>query len=134
MRDPGSAKPQTSSAPIASAWLRVLLIFLVIEKVIQHIVVTVALAVDLGGIRASLAYDFRFFLVAGAVEALLFALGGWGILNAKAWARWLLVALALVDIIGEFVAQGTLLITITVSFLVAVILLGVSLTYRPTKR
>ncbi len=36
---------------------------------------------------------------------------------------WLLTLLALVDIVGEFVAQGTLAINITVSFLTAIAVL-----------
>ena len=141
MGNPHVPMPETSdtsdtsdtSMPKNGTWIRVLLVLLVIEKVIQHLVVTLALIFDLGGIRASLAHDYRFFLVAGAFEALLFAFGGWGVLRKKSWAGWLLLILALMDILGEFVAQGTLLITINVSFLVAVILLVVSLLYRSTR-
>jgi hypothetical protein len=64
-----------------------LLVLLVNEKVTQHlaviVAVIVALIVDFGGIRASLALDYQFFLVVGAFEALLFALGGWGILRRR---------------------------------------------------
>jgi hypothetical protein len=130
---PDTSDTSSTSMLKAGLWIRVLLVLLVIEKVIQHLAVTVALIFDLGGIRASLALDYRFFLVAGAFEALLFAVGGWGVLRKKSWARWLLLVLALMDIVGEFVAQGTLMITITVSILVAVILLVVSLLYRPTR-
>lgn len=119
--------------PKTRLWIRVVLFLLVIEKVIQHLAVTVALIFDLGGIRASLALDYRFFLVAGAFEALLFSCGGWGVLRKQSWARWLLLILALMDFFGEFVAQGTLMITINVSILVAVLLLVFCLLYRPTK-
>jgi hypothetical protein len=119
--------------PKTGLWIRVVLFLLVIEKVIQHLAVTVALIFDLGGIRASLALDYRFFLVAGAFEALLFACGGWGVLRKQSWARWLLLILALMDFFGEFVAQGTLMITINVSILVAVLLLVFCLLYRPTR-
>lgn len=134
MRDPSSARSETSSARVTGGWMRVVLVLLAVEKVIQHVAVTVALFFDVRNIRTGLALDFRFFLVAGAVEALLFALGGWGVLSAKPWAKRLLLVLALMDIIGEFVAQGTLLITINVSFLVAVALLGLSLAYRQAQR
>jgi hypothetical protein len=119
--------------PKTGLWIRVVLFLLVIEKVIQHLVVTVALSFDLGGIRASLALDYRLFLVAGAFEALLFACGGWGVLRKQSWARWLLLILALMDFFGEFVAQGTLMITINVSILVAVLLLVFCLLYRPAR-
>jgi hypothetical protein len=42
----------------------------------------------------------------------------------------LLIGLALFDIIGEFVAQGVISIVITVSFLVATLLLILTLVYR----
>lgn len=134
MRDPSSARSETSSARVTGGWMRVVLVLLAVEKVIQHVAVTVALFFDVRNSRTGLTLDFRFFLVAGAVEALLFALGGWGVLSAKPWAKRLLLVLALMDIIGEFVAQGTLLITINVSFLVAVALLGLSLAYRQAQR
>lgn len=134
MPDPSDpSDPSNTPMPKTGLWIRVVLVLLVIEKVIQHLAVTVALIVDLGGIRATLALDYRFFLVAGAFEVLLFAFGGWGVLRKQSWARWLLLVLALVDIIGEFVAQGTLMITINVSIVVAVILLVVSLLYRPMR-
>jgi uncharacterized membrane protein len=46
------------------------------------------------------------------------------------WATNLVVALALFDIVGEFVAQGRIDIVVTVSFVVATILLIVALIYR----
>jgi hypothetical protein len=138
MGNPRVPTPDTTDTsftpmPKTGIWIRVVLVLLVIEKVIQHLAVTVALIFDLGGIRAGLALDYRFFLVAGAFEALLFAVGGWGMLRKQSWVRWLLLVLALMDIVGEFVAQGTLMITINVSILVAVILLAVALLYRPTR-
>ncbi len=48
----------------------------------------------------------------------------------KTWAIRLVIAPALFDIMGEFVAQGKPGITITVSFLAATILLILSLVYR----
>jgi hypothetical protein len=130
---PHPSGPSITPMPKTGLWIRVVLFLLVIEKVIQHLAVTVALIFDLGGIRASLALDYRFFLVAGAFEALLFACGGWGVLRKQSWARWLLLILALMDFFGEFVAQGTLMITINVSILVAVLLLVFCLLYRPTR-
>lgn len=47
--------------PKTRLWIRVVLFLLVIEKVIQHLAVTVALIFDLGGIRASLALDITGF-------------------------------------------------------------------------
>jgi len=44
--------------------------------------------------------------------------------------RGAIAALALVDILGEFIAQGTALITVTVSFVVSIVLLLLSALYR----
>jgi hypothetical protein len=88
---------------------------------------------NLGDIRTRLALDYRVLLLAGAVEAALFAFGAWGQLANERWVRCLLMALALVDIVGEFAAQGTLSITITVSILVAFALLCLSLLSRRVK-
>lgn len=46
------------------------------------------------------------------------------------WVLNLIIALALFDIVGEFVAQGGISIVITLSFVVAVILLVLTLLYR----
>jgi hypothetical protein len=129
MRSAHTKTPDVSVAHPTSGWMRVVLVLLVIEKVIQHITVTLALYLDLGGIRAQLALDYRVFLLVGAMEAALFAVGVWGLLANKRWTPWLLITLALLDIAGEFVAQGTLSITITVSILVAFALLCLSLLY-----
>lgn len=114
----------------SSGWLRWLLLLLLAEKVIQHIVVTLAFASGWDGIRASVAFSYQIFMVAGAVLALLFALALWWLWRRDPWARGLIITLALIDIVGEFVAQGTLIITITVSLLVAIALLILALLYR----
>jgi hypothetical protein len=51
-------------------------------------------------------------------------------LTQQNWASNLVIALALFDMIGEFIAQGRIDIVITVSFLVATILLILALLYR----
>ncbi len=128
MRD---ALPRAATPPRnGGLWLRVIILLLIAEKVIQHIAVTLAFILDIGGIRASVALDYRLFLVVGAASAILFALGGWALVRRKPWAVGLIVTLALVDILGEFVAQGTLMITINVSFLVALALLVLALFSR----
>ncbi len=103
------------------------MLLLVAEKVVQHVAVTVAFAGNMGNIRASVAIDYRLLMVVGAMSAALFALDGWALLRRKSWANTLLIALALVDIVGEFAAQGTVAIVITVSFVVAVVLLILAL-------
>ncbi len=123
-------KPATTSRE-ARPWLRITLFLLCVEKVIQHVVVTFAFAVDWGGIRASVAFPYEILMVAGAVLASLFALAAWWVMRRDSWARGLIIALALTDIVGEFAAQSRVAITITVSLLVAVALLIAALLYRP---
>lgn len=69
-------------------------------------------------------------MIAGAVVALLFAASLWGMLRQTKGVLNLVLALALFDIVGEFVAQGKIRITLTVSFLVATLLLILTLFYR----
>jgi hypothetical protein len=114
----------------AIPWLRLLLLLLLCEKVIQHGAVTIAFALDLAHLRARVAVDYRFFLFAGVALTILFALCVWGLLQRRPWISGTIVTLALVDIAGEFVAQGTVMITVTVSFLVAIVLLVLSALYR----
>ncbi|MCA9872322.1 MAG: hypothetical protein KC441_01670 [Anaerolineales bacterium] len=111
-------------------WVRYVLIVLVAEKIVQHIFVTLAFFLDWQGIGATVAVNPQVLLVLGAIAAILFALSLWGLLSQQKWAVNLIIGLALFDIIGEFVAQGTMGIVINVSFLVATVLLILALFYR----
>lgn len=105
-----------------------LLIFLSLEKFIQHMFVTYAFAVDMQGIRSTVVVDHRILMVTGFLVGLLFLANVPGLYHHTPRSRIVLGGLALFDFVGEFVAQGTLAIQITVSFLVAtmiLILLGV---------
>lgn len=75
------------------------------------------------GLRDEVAVDYRFLAVAGGVVGALFALALAGHLTGAPWSSRLAVALAAFDIIGEFVAQGTLSILVTVSFVVVIAVL-----------
>jgi hypothetical protein len=123
--------------PVQSAdkpWVRYALIALVCEKIIQHVVVTTAFYLNWGDIRSTVAVDPGILMVLGAVVALLFALSLWGMIARRRWAIDLVIGLALFDIVGEFVAQGAISIAITVSFLVATLLLVLALVYRRQER
>lgn len=111
------------------SFLLYLLIILSIEKFIQHSFVTYAFFVDLGGIRNSVAVDYRFLLVSGFIVGLLFLINIPFLYQRSRFSFILLYALALFDFIGEFVAQGTLFIDITVSFVVATVILIILLLY-----
>ena len=110
--------------------LYVFVLFLLAEKIVQHIVVTLAFANNWGDIRSQVAVNPNLLLFSGAVVAVLFVVAFWGMLVKKRWAIHLTLALALFDIIGEFVAQGTLSIDITVSFVVASLLPVLTLLLR----
>jgi hypothetical protein len=113
-----------------SIWVKYLLIALIFEKSIQHIFVSIAFYLNWGNIRSTVAVSPRILMILGAVVAVLFIFSLWGILTQKQWAINLVIALALFDIIGEFVAQGKIGIMINVSLLVATILLILALLYR----
>lgn len=114
----------------ATPWVRYLLVVLLLEKVVQHIFVTLAFIFNWGDIRSEVAAGPDVLMVLGAMVAVLYALGLWAFLTRRSWSVHLMVALALFDIVGEFVAQGRIDIVITVSFLVATVLLILTLRYR----
>lgn len=62
-------------------------------------------------------------MISGAIVAALFAIAFLGTIKNRNWGIILASALAMFDIIGEFIAQGTIMITITVSIVAAIILL-----------
>ena len=68
-------------------------------------------------------------MVLGVITAILFMLGLWALLANKKWSINLVVALAIWDMLGEFMAQGRIDIVVTVSFLVAILLLVLAALY-----
>ncbi len=111
-------------------WVEAGLIALTIEKIVQHTLVSFAFYFNWGDIASSVAVDPALLMVSGALVAVLFALSLWGQLARKRWAVNLVILLAVFDLLGEFIAQGKISITITVSFLVALLLLGLALACR----
>ncbi|MEJ2757195.1 MAG: hypothetical protein P8046_01825 [Anaerolineales bacterium] len=112
------------------SFLLVLLIILSLEKFIQHMIVTNAFMTDLDGIRQLVYLDYRIFMVLGFVVGILFFVSFILLMRRNRLGLNLLLGLALFDFIGEFVAQGTLFITITVSFVVASLIIIVVLIGR----
>jgi deazaflavin-dependent oxidoreductase (nitroreductase family) len=125
-----NADPHRAARHGTAVWLRYSLIAVLFEKIIQHCIVTLAFSFNWAGIRSTVAVPPSVLLVLGAIVAGLFGLSLWGIVTQRRWAINLVIALAIFDIIGEFVAQGTLSIVVTVSFLVAIVLLVLALLYR----
>ena len=119
---------------MASKWVYIGLVLLTIEKIVQHIFVTLAFYYNWGDIVSSVVVSPRTLMFAGAIIAALFIISLWGLLKKRAWTVNLLIALAAFDLLGEFVAQGRLAISVPVSFLMAAILLTLSLIYRRQMR
>lgn len=110
--------------------MRLTILLLVAEKIIQHVVVTTAFCFNWRDIRSTVAVPPDMLLVLGAIVAILFAAALWALLNRRPWATILVIGLALFDLLGEFAAQGTLAIQLNVSFLVASALLLLCLLER----
>jgi hypothetical protein len=117
-----------------SNWVYYGLVLLAVEKIVQHIFVTLAFYFNWNDIASTVVVSPRFLMVAGAIVTLLFVLSLWGLLKKQTWAINLLTALALFDLLGEFVAQGRFVISMTISFLMAALLLILSLVYRRQMR
>ena len=113
-----------------SNWVRHLLILLIIEKIIQHIFVTLAFYFNWADLISTVVVSPTILMILGALIAVLFMLSFWGMMRKQLWSIPLVIFLALFDIIGEFVAQGKFGIRITVSFIVAILLLILALMYR----
>jgi hypothetical protein len=111
-----------------------LLVILIVEKIIQHIFVTLAFYFNWKDIASMVVVSPVALMVLGALVDALFILSLWGMVRKRAWAIKLVLALASFDIIGEFVAQGRLDIVITVSFIVAVCLLFLALQHQRQAR
>lgn len=110
--------------------MKYVLMALVLEKIVQHVVVTLAFFFDWRDIGSTVVVRPSILMVLGAVVAVAFSLSLWGLGTGRKWALDLVIALALFDMVGEFVAQGRISIVITVSFLVATVLLVLTLFYR----
>lgn len=70
--------------------------------------------------------DYRWLTATGATAALLFLVSFVALLAKRRWSLTLLTGLAVFDIVGEFIAQGTVVIRVTVSFAIALMVLGLS--------
>ncbi len=117
-----------------TTWVYYALLALIVEKIIQHTVVSLAFYFNWQDIVSTVALNPRVLMVAGAIVAVLFGLSLWGMVTRHPWALGLTMALALFDLIGEFVAQGKIAITLTVSFVVAAALLILVFVYRRQMR
>ncbi len=106
------------------------LVLLTVEKIIQHIFVTLAFYFNWQDISSTVVVSSRVLMITGAFIAILFALSLWGLLKKYTWSVNLLITLAIFDMVGELVAQGKVAITLNVSFLVAVTLFILCLVYR----
>ncbi len=102
---------------------KILLLVLSVEKVVQHLFVTYAFAVDLGGIRDSVVIHHVPLMVVGSAVGVLFAISARLQFKNERTGYVLLLGLGLFDFISEFFAQGTLAIEVVLSIVVATIIL-----------
>jgi hypothetical protein len=119
-----------SPGPTKSKWVYSLSILMIVEKVIQHLFVTLAFYFNWADIASTVAVSLTILMILGAIVVVLFALSLWGTIKKQTWAANLVIALSLFDILGEYVAQGRFYITLNVSFIVATLLLILALVYR----
>ncbi len=110
-------------SPVKRSKSQILLLVLSIEKVVQHMFVTYAFAVDMGEIRDSVVIDHIPLMIVGFVVGVLFAVSARLQLKNQRAGYVLVLYLALFDFVAEFAAQGTLAIEIVVSIIVATIIL-----------
>jgi hypothetical protein len=127
-------KTDGAAKKVEMAWGKIILIALIFEKIIQHIFVTIAFALNWGDIGSTVAVNPGILMILGAIVAVLFILCLWGMITQQQWAINLVIALAIFDIVGEFVAQGRMDIMLNVSFLVACILLALAIVIRRQKQ
>ena len=113
-----------------SNWIYYALLLLAIEKTVQHLFVTLAFFFNWGDIASTVVVSPAVLMVSGAIIAILFAISLRGLLEKQVWTINLLIFLAIFDLVGEFAAQGRLDIVMTISFLMAALLLILSLMYR----
>lgn len=76
------------------------------RKIIQHIVVTVAFYFNWANIVSTVVVNSIILMILGGIVAVLFMLSFWGLVTRQKWTANLIIALALFDMAGEFVAQG----------------------------
>jgi hypothetical protein len=62
-------------------------------------------------------------MISGGIVGVLFLIAMLGLWNEKGWSISLVGGLALFDIIGEFITQNEIFIIVTISFIVAIVLL-----------
>ena len=67
-------------------WINYLLIILLAEKIAQHTFVSLAFLYDIGGIRSTVAVDYRALMISGAALAILFAVALPAIVQRKRWS------------------------------------------------
>ena len=104
---------------------RTFLVILLLEKIVQHVVVSLAFIFNIGNLRFNVAVDYNILLVVGVIIGLLYLAALISVLKAWSLNRVLVAIPALMDIVGEFVAQGRLDIVVTVSYVVAFLILGI---------
>ena len=78
-----------------SNWVYYGLMLLTVEKIVQHIVVTLAFYFNWTDIASTVVVSPIVLMVLGALVAMLFIISLWGLLQKRGWSINLLIGLAL---------------------------------------
>ena len=119
-----------------SKLIRVVLIILLVEKIIQHLFTAIAFIHDIPGIGTpDIGTRFEIsnpvMAMNNAILIPFFVAAIWGIARDRRWAKILVILLAAFDIIAEFVFHGFFFITISV--IVSLVTIIVLMRYRSEK-
>ena len=119
-----------------SKLVRVVLIILLVEKIIQHLFTAIAFIHDIPGIGTpDIGTRFEIsnpvMAMNNAILIPFFVAAIWGIARDRRWAKILVILLAAFDIIAEFVFHGFFFITISV--IVSLVTIIVLMRYRSEK-
>ena len=85
-----------------SNWVYYGLVLLTIEKIVQHIIVTLAFYYNWRDIASTVVVSSTFLMISGAMIAILFIISLWGLLNKQVWAINLLTVLAVFDLVHYY--------------------------------
>lgn len=117
--------------------IRIILLILLSEKIIQHALTALAFAVAIPGVGSpSIGNRFEIsdqvMAISNSILVVLFGLSILGIIKNKTWSKTLVIILAGFDIVAEFIFHG--LFYITISVIVSAMLIILTLIFPDKKQ
>jgi hypothetical protein len=99
--------------------IRIILLILLSEKIIQHALTALAFTVAIPGVGSpSIGNRFEIsdlvMAISNSILVVLFGISILGIIKGKSWSKTLVIILASFDIVAEFIFHGLFYITISV--------------------